>query len=178
MQTISWKEYFIVVGLGVLFYYGWWLVRYYPGLPVGRPGAAGRGDRHAGETEKIKEMEETKEVMGTPETEAKEMRAPEENGGKQLELPLPAVIERPLFLPEVAARLIEEVMRLTDRAIREQIVEGELTYMLQRLLGSEPYRRLRGTDYEEKMNALLAQELERYGSVRPDAEVVKGLWRG
>lgn len=176
LQTISWKEYFIVIGLGVLFYYGWWLVRYYPGLSKGRPGAAGPDNARPRATVKAVVREEVggrKNMKEGPET-----GIPNEPAGKQSELPLPAPIERPVFLPEVAARLIDEIMLLIDRARREKIVEGELIYLLQRLLGSEPYRRLPGTVYEEKMNALLAHELERYGSVRPDAEVLKGLWRG
>ena len=42
LHAISWKEFFITVGLSVVLYYGWWLIRFYPGLRAGRPGAAGR----------------------------------------------------------------------------------------------------------------------------------------
>jgi hypothetical protein len=173
LQAISWKEYFILVGLGVGFYYGWWLVRYYPGLSAGRPGVAGQKD---GRAQEAGNAGAGKEVVGAAPVMVAEKE--EEGAARQLELPLPAVIEKPVFLPEVAARLIEEVVRLFGKAKMEGIVEGELIYMLQRLLAKEPNKKLRGTPYEEKMNALLARELERYGSVRPDAEVVKGLWCG
>jgi hypothetical protein len=43
LHAISWKEYFTLMGLGLLVYYGWWLVRFYPGLRLGRTDKAGRG---------------------------------------------------------------------------------------------------------------------------------------
>ena len=184
----------MTAGIGV--YYGWWVVRYYPGLSAGRTGLPGRteqekagrkdGDGKDGHGQEeagtgigqARPVDETsgKKMMGSDKVAG--MREEEGGPGKQLALPLPAVIEKPVFLPEVAGRLIGEVVRMIEKAKREGIVEGELIYMLQRLLAKEPNRRLRETAYEEKINALLSKELERYGSVRPDAEVVKGLWRG
>lgn len=41
LQTISWKEYLMTVGLVLAVYYGWWVLRYYPGLRKGRD--RGRG---------------------------------------------------------------------------------------------------------------------------------------
>ena len=28
LQTISWKEFLVTVGLGLAVYYGWWMLRY------------------------------------------------------------------------------------------------------------------------------------------------------
>jgi hypothetical protein len=44
-HTISWGEYFTVMGLGFTVYYSWWLVRYYPTLRMGRKGKAAREGR-------------------------------------------------------------------------------------------------------------------------------------
>src|SRR5580692_3946468 len=41
-HTISWGEYFTVMGLGLGLYYGWWLIRFYPRLRTGRKDQAGR----------------------------------------------------------------------------------------------------------------------------------------
>jgi hypothetical protein len=41
-HTISWGEYFRVMGLGFTLYYSWWLVRFYPGLRIARKDKAGR----------------------------------------------------------------------------------------------------------------------------------------
>jgi hypothetical protein len=43
LHAISWEEYFTLMGLGLVVYYGWWLVRYYPGLKIGGRGKADRG---------------------------------------------------------------------------------------------------------------------------------------
>jgi hypothetical protein len=46
LQTISWGEYLITIGLGLGFYYGWWLVRYYSGMRrQGKAGGSADKDR-------------------------------------------------------------------------------------------------------------------------------------
>lgn len=170
LQAISWKEYIILIVLGLVFYYGWWLVRYYPGLSKSRAGTGGlKGDPL---------VEETKDMVKRDVRQEAAVAIEEDTGSKQLELPLPVVIDRPVFLPEVAGRLMEELRGIFGKAKEERIVEGDLIYMLQRVLRKEVNKQLRGTAYEEKINALMARELERYGSVRPDAEVLKGFWCG
>ena len=43
LHAISWKEYFTLVVIGLLVYYGWWLVRFFPSLKLGGAGKADRG---------------------------------------------------------------------------------------------------------------------------------------
>src|SRR6185437_3510303 len=106
LEAVSWKEYLIVTGLGVGLYYSWWLVRYYPGLSKGRPGAAGfmgAGRRVPGKDGVQEEMAEGGGVGGRKDEgrrdEDGKKEAPEasiaaagetamEDNSKQLELPL------------------------------------------------------------------------------------------
>jgi hypothetical protein len=58
------------------------------------------------------------------------------------------------------------------------MVEAELIFAFQRLLSQEPYGRIRGTSFEEKINAAIVRELERQGSIHFDAAVLRALWLG
>ena len=98
--------------------------------------------------------------------------------GEQLELPLPAVITKLVFLPGIAANLGEELHKLLNQCGEELMSEKELTDRLRQLLGNAPYDKLNGSPFQEKIDALIGRELEKYGSIRFDPEVIRGLWQG
>jgi hypothetical protein len=58
LHAISWKEYFTLMGLGLLVYYGWWLVRFYPGLRIGSADKAARVTPVLPEAPKVVRTEE------------------------------------------------------------------------------------------------------------------------
>lgn len=89
---------------------------------------------------------------------------------------LPAVPERPVLLPLIAGDLTNEVIGLVEKAAESGMVEGELIFSFQRLLTSEPYCRLKGTTFEQRINALIVRELEVHGPMPFDVEQVSGWW--
>jgi len=91
LHMISWKEYFTLMGLLVVLYYGWLLVRYYPGLKIGRKGKADRGRQVLPDFVKLKAAGGTGVAAGAGEVIGKPDQAmPAGKQGTQLELPMSA----------------------------------------------------------------------------------------
>jgi hypothetical protein len=151
--------YFIMVGFGVGLYYGWWLFRFYPGLRMGRPGAAGK--RGMGDKGRMRTKDKGMEAAGEKEAAGKE-----------------AGVKEAVFLPAVAGELMQKIGVLFKKAKKEEMEEGELLTGLRRLMGDEGYKVLRGTPFEEKVNAMVVRDLENFGSVHAVAEVVGEMWKG
>ncbi|HEX3935853.1 MAG TPA: hypothetical protein VHW43_14325, partial [Puia sp.] len=79
-------------------------------------------------------------------------------------------------LPVVAGNLRNDILRLMDKVRPAEAVEAELLELLRGLLAVDPYPILKGKGFQEEINALIVREMERYGSIRVDPEVVSGLW--
>lgn len=190
LQTISWKEYFITIGLGTVLYYGWWLVRYYSGWQGrGRKAAGGRvdGGSKAGAAAEegamgvVAEVGQTAAIavavtaMPVVETEPSVEQAAVLVA--QQELPFPAVVvEQPVFLPVVAGNLRNDILRLMDKVGPAEVGEADLLELVRGLLETDPYPILKGTGFQEEINALIVREMDRYGSISVDPEVVRELW--
>lgn len=221
LHMISWKEYFTLMGLGLVLYYGWLLVRYYPGLTIPGRGKAGQGRQLLPDFVSLKAAvgvaSGAGEVIGKPdqavpagkqETTQLELPLPvpwapgkaaeiggegglrvsSENSkvgvmplpgevGQVDQLPVPALIPKPMFLPELAGDLTNELRRLLERFSEGEMVEGEMLFAVEKLVGRETYCRLKGTLFEEKISVQVVRELEKHGSIHVDAEVVKGWWK-
>jgi hypothetical protein len=168
LQTISWKEYLLLMGGALVLYYGWWLVRYAASLGWGLP------KRDARESDgRLAGLYRLHEEVRTQAKDDKTGPA-----GEGMKEAVPAVIVQPPSLWALAAALMKEVSGLLERALEEKMVEGELIFALQRLLSAYPHRQLRGTDFQEKISDVIVRELEKMGSIRLDAKVVNGLWDG
>jgi hypothetical protein len=177
LHAISWKEYFTLMGLGLGFYYGWWLVRYYRGLKVGARGKADRGQQILPEFAKAERpvTAAAAEAIGKP-----DQAIPAEPQGKTQEtLPMPVapVTDGGAFLPMLAGELSAELQRLMKKACEERMVEGELVFAIGQLLNRPPYNRLKGTHLEGKIGAQIVRELVAYGSIHYDTENVKSWWK-
>ena len=235
-HTISWGEYFTVMGLGFGLYYGWWLVRFYPGLRMGRKGKAAREKAAVGKevTTPVEKVLPVKSGMqaelagqlakgNLPGNNGNQAGAwvdgqDAENSGMQaaptlvetvgmtanevtaaageaigkpdqavaatgpatqqmeLPLPVPAVVQRPVFLPMIMGDLVQEVWRLVEAAADEGMKEEELVAAFRRLLGGAPYNKLRGTLFEGKIVEQIVRELEKHGLIAVDAMVVSEWW--
>ena len=195
LHAISWKEYFTLVGLGLLVYYGWWLVRFYPTLRFGGVGKAAQGRQvlpeapvvvKGGEGAKTGEAGKTVAaaaggVIGEPDQAGAAVSSPSNRlptvaAAESEKLPVPAVITKPLLLPVLAGDLRNEVQALVLRASETNMVEGELVFAFHQLLTKEPYNRLRGTHFEKKISEQIVSDLERHGPVRVDVVAVSGWW--
>ena len=155
LQSISWNEYMITVGLGIGVYYGWWMVRYYPGWRRVRQGLPVRN--------RIPEEGRIKIMV-------------DEADSAVQELPFPAVVEKTPFPPVIEANLKTMIVQLMETARAKQYSEQKVLALLRQLLTSDPYPKLKGTGFQEKVNALIFREMGRYGSIQLDPEVVNGLW--
>jgi hypothetical protein len=169
MQAITWKEFFTLMGLGLLCYYGWLLVRYFPGgiranlVAGGRAKGKGLVFKGSGPEEE----QENEQVVDEEQAE-----------GTQLELPLPAPLpeRREKGLKEWAEELSREINALVENAGKEKMPEGEVRYALQRLLDKEHFRPLKGSLFEETINSIIRVGLADHCSIHLDATELKGLW--
>ena len=181
------------MGLGLLVYYGWWLVRFYPSIKIGGAGKAGQGRQvlpeaakvgKAGEAGKAVPAVVAAEVIGKPgqagaaeSSPSIELPVVEPTGAAtQEELPFPAVVPKPVFLPELAGNLRNEIQALVLKASETGMVEGELLFAFHQLLTREPFNRLKGTAFEKKISEQIVSDLEKHGPVRVDVAVVSGWW--
>lgn len=167
LQTISWTAYFITIGLGTALYYGWWLIHYYPGWqkrqpdpPEGKPAEKGTA------VEKADHLENT--VIGAVITSK-----PQETEPPQPELPFP----HPAFLAAIAANCKNDLLRIFEKASMARPSETEWMELLNSLLTADPYPKLKGTIFQENIDALIVRELARYGSIHPTPEAVRELWK-
>ncbi len=194
LHAISWKEYFTLMGLGLLVYYGWWLVRFYPSMKIGGAGKAGQGRPvlseavklgKAGEAGKAVPAVVAADVIGKPgqagaaeSSPSNELPVVESTGAaKQEELPFPADVPKPVFLPQLAGDLRNEIQALVLKVSETGMVEGELVFAFHQLLTGERYNRLKGTAFEKKISEQIVSDLEKHGPVRVDVEVVTGWWK-
>lgn len=201
---ISWKEYWTGMGLGLLFYYGWLLVKYFPAL---WPGSRAKGMPKGFVFEEFKEGERPAPGMKEERVEERPLVPVEERPmgpaaeksesvkstmpppplSSQLELPLPPEkpreklterpMERPVNLQPVAEALISEVKGLIGKAAENKVVEGELMFWLQMLLDQEGYRVLGGSYFEESINEIIGSELANKCSIHLGAVELSGLWK-
>jgi len=175
LQTISWNEFLIITGLGAGVYYGWWTVRYYPGWRRRRQAPPVR-DRIP-EEGRIKMMVERKAavmengITGVPAAADRQVAE-----SVLQELPFPAVIEKTPFPPVIEANLKTLIVKFMETAHAKQYSEQKVLALLRELLSRDPYPRLKGTGFQEKVSGLIVGEMGRYGSIQPDPEVVNGLW--
>jgi len=189
LESISWKEYWMLVVGAVAFYYGWWAIKYRGGLARrGRKAKASAADNRltmlyaelsadgmkvaAARTEPGKEVHIIKEEPV--------MQAAAVVDGLQEPVSVPAVVEPESgdFLSVVAAALLKKVAVLLERAAREGMDEEGLAAELGELMRQGPYCRLKGTDYQEKVSDEIVRVLTSFGSIALDAERVRGLWDG
>lgn len=178
LHTISWGEYFTVMGLGFLLYYGWWLVRFYPTLRWVMPAWLKKLTKKVlgakVETTAVGIIGVAGEVIGKPDqaVPAQEQATQQE----ELPLPVPAVIQKPVLMPVLALDLANEVRRLMDSVSDGQLAKPELVSILQRLLSTEPYCTLHGTAFESRIVEQIVGELEKHGLIAVDAMTVSGWW--
>jgi hypothetical protein len=180
LHTISWGEFFTIIGMVYGLYYGWWLIRYYPtlrwsrkGKPAGNNG--GRAAATAGTTEGITAKAAAEEVIQKPDQAV--AATGQATQTTELPLPMPAVIRKPVFLPPmVMADLMNEVRQLMEHAPGQGMAEPELVAALQHLINREPYPKLQGTVYEARIVEHIVLELQRHGPIAVDAMTVKGWW--
>ena len=194
----------MLVAGAVALYYGWWAIKYRAGLGWGQrkakaPAADDRltklyaelsadGMKMAGvRTGPGQEanMEAMVAAGGVPDAATSESREavmllPAVTGELQETMPVTMVIEPEGgdFLPVVATGLLKRVAALVERAAREEIQEEELAAGLGELMRQGPYCRLKGTIYQGKVTDEIVQALTSLGSIRLDAERVRGLWDG
>ena len=188
LQQISWREYFIWLGLGTVVYYVWWLVRFFPGLSSGRPGEAslkeGKRTRvqparpDAAEIEDVPSTVTNAPAVSTAaDLEPAKTTQPIIMPQPQRALPAPLPSQSPVFLSQLAGDLALAIKHLVERQSSAEAPDAEFMDRLKRLLTTDPFKKLRSTHYEEKINALLLREWERYGSVPGDPAVITGLWQ-
>jgi hypothetical protein len=166
LQQISWSEYFIFLGLGTVVYYGWWLVRYFPGLPSRRPGAASLP--YTPPKNPLPPQLSSSKNQATPATVAETIPPIV----SEHTLPPPSS-EKPLLLPQLAAGLTTAITALFQKPLSE----AEILEALHHLLTSDPHRKLKSTPYEEKINALLMRDVQKYSSASLDPAAITGLWQ-
>jgi hypothetical protein len=189
LHAISWNEYFIVMGLCLVVYYGWWLVRYYSGLKLGQWPRADRKDLAIPDAKADKsplnEMEaegqptiesagETAEAIGEPDQAVPVER--QDIIEKELPPSELGATDQAVLLAKLATELMEKLSELMSEAQVQKKSAGQLIQDLRRLLGREPYCKLRGTPFEEKIGQWIGQEWSKEGAAAPDADVLKGLW--
>jgi hypothetical protein len=197
-QAISWKEYWLMMGVSLVIYYGWWIVKY--GGSLGWRWMKAKVQPSGGRlatlivepvSEKTKaEDATTKAVTRSEETRSKEAgSAPEgsisepgpEGSGLSAETDGagPGSEAGPqLFLPMLAGELMKKVTALVERALAEKMGEAEIQDGLRGLLGEAPYCRLRGTAFREKVTEDIVRVMKSLGSMEIDVGVVSGLWDG
>ena len=187
----------MLVAGAVALYYGWWAIKYRAGLGWGQrkakaPVADDRltklytelsadGMKVAGARTEPGKGEDIKVVPAVPGGSREVvMLLPAAANGLQEQALVPAVVEPEGgdFLPVVAAGLLKRVAALVERAAREEMGEGELAAVLGELMRQGPYCRLKGTNYQGKVSDEIVQALTSLGSIRLDAERVRGLWDG
>jgi hypothetical protein len=205
LQTISWKDYFITIGLGTVLYYGWWLIRYYPGWQIRQPdppegktaerdavtekagpiektvtGAVGTNklqeQQPAGLTQAPQQLRAGQERTLLSPQPAEPSQPPQPAEPPQPELPFPAGTERPVFLPAIAANCKNDLLRLLEKAWMANATEEECLDLLRYLLTADPYSKLKGTIFQENIDVLIVRELNRHGSILPDPEMIQKLW--
>jgi hypothetical protein len=181
LKTISWSEYFTIMAVFYGLYFGWWLLKYYPGLKgmklpaLGqkRSGIAeGKEPRTAGSENPTNEG--PVEKAGGP-GEDFPVRQPE--GGENISYPLPVPFMADLAQQqEWATKLVIEVVGQAEKAVKEQWPVERLAGPFRELLAKEPYCRLRGTHFQVKIVQRIVQELTKGGTIPIDAERVSTWW--
>ena len=210
---ISWKEYWTLMSLGLVFYYGWLLFKYFPTLRL-RGNDTGKGSRKDFIVEEFKTIKkrvpdvtgQPKEVvsMNTVESE-KEMESkevllhravaqgqpapeikPQPDGlvtspGKETPLPspqleLPEPVGKSENMGPLAENLAKEIKELIRKAAENKVGEGQVIFSLQKVLGKEEYKELKGSFFETGISEMIGSMLVRECSIHLDAAMLQGLW--
>jgi hypothetical protein len=197
LHGTSWKEFFTVMGLALLIYYGLLLLRYFPGWIGSNAGAGGMGRAIKGRAaDALRARDAARRMVATedPGVQAADQRGEamdelvmgdqagddgaqatgQQVAGSHLALPLPEV--KRAALPELANHLSREILALVEQAAMEKKERGEIIYALQLLLDKEIYRPVKASLFREKISQGIGSMVERYCSIRLDAEEVRGLW--
>jgi hypothetical protein len=206
LQTISWKDYFITIGLGTALYYGWWLIRYYPGWqkrqpdpPEGKPAEKAPAENRLALEEKTVigavatsnsqeqqqadqlQTPQTPQPQNTEESQGPQSRQPDPPQGPQPQQPAPPQPElpfpHPAFLATTAANCKNDLLRIFEKASMAKPSEREWVELLRSVLTADPYPKLSGTIFQENIDALIVREMARYGSIHLTPEVVRELWK-
>jgi len=179
LQTISWKDYSITIGLLTGLYYGWWLIRYYPSwqkrtstAPQGKSAQTDKPAVAITEPQKSPQAEPPQLPRQPVQAESLQAEKPAE-AKPQPELPFP---KEATFLATIEAHCKNDVLRVLEKASMAGVAESELLELLHSLLTSGPYPKLKGTILQENVDAIIGRELERYGSIHPALEVIRKLW--
>lgn len=193
LQTITWKDYSITVGLLTGLYYGWWLIRYYPGWPkptsLASEGKTTQRDEPAvgvaepRETQKVEQTQLPQQFVqveppqpAQPRVQPPAQAEQPQPEAPQPELPFPGEPAHTAFLATIEANCKNDVLRIVEKASMAGVAEAELLELLHGVLTADPYPTLKGTIHRENVDALVGRELERYGSIRPAPEVIRKLW--
>src|ERR1700760_2084824 len=123
LQAISWKDYLTTMGLGLVIYYAWWMIRYYPGWKASRRGmneAAPETDVKAvGGDEKVPPVKMGGEIV---QMEVKKVKEERDNGMIEDAAVSPAVVGQPVFLPGIAAQFLSKIRTLPKEMDHPQII--------------------------------------------------------
>lgn len=181
LQAISWKDFSITLGLLTALYYGWWVIRYYPGWQKpasdAPEGKTAQKDKPAVAITQPQEPENAEQQLPEPPQAGQaEPPQPRQPDPPQPELPFPVATAAAAFLATIEANCRNDVLRILEKASMAGVQEPELLGLLQSLLTSDPYPKLKGTILQENVEALIGRELERYGSIHPAPEVIRKLW--
>lgn len=196
MHAFSWKEFFALMALGLLGYYIWLLIRYFPYPFKQKMEEEGSGKKafgypaKAGEENKVSALpaegpsgqREIPSEMKAPQVAGDQrpalgVRAAREDGqesGKEADVP--PVEEESTPIGELAKALCGEIDALILQADAAKKPRGELIYALQQLLDKEVYEPMRGGFFRAKINEHIVMRLERHSSIHLDAEELSGLW--
>jgi hypothetical protein len=192
LKMISWSEYFTIMAVFYGLYFGWWLLKYYypklKGIKIQAFGHKRSGTADSKEP-RTAGSEKTPNESPVAVTEAKGVQQ-EKAGGPGEDFPVsqpegPGNISYPLPVPfmadlaqqqEWATKLAIEVVRLAEKAVKEQWPVENLAGPFRELLAKEPFCRLRGTHFQVKIVQRIVQELTKGGSIQVDAKSVSGWW--
>jgi hypothetical protein len=191
LKMISWSEYFTIMTVFYGLYFGWWLLKYYPGLKGIKLPAPGQKRSGIADSKEPRSAGSEKTPGGSPVavTEAKGVQQ-EKAGGPGEDFPVSRQegtgdVQYPLPVPFMAdlaqqqewtTKLIIEVVRLAENAVKEQWPVENLAGPLRELLAKEPFCRLRGTHFQVKIVQRIVEVLTKGGTIPVDAESVSKWW--
>lgn len=178
--------------LGTVFYYGWWLRRYYPSwrqrTPDASEGKPAQKDKPVvvdtaprepkkAEQPQLPQQPIQKEPLQVQQAEPPQPLRADTPQSKQTEEPHPELpFPRLPFPATIEANCKNDVLRMLEKASMAGLKEEEVLELLHSLLTTDPYPTLKGTIHQENVDALIGRELERYGSIHPAPEVIRKLW--
>ena len=183
LQMISWADYIKWVAFGLVVYYGYVGMKFFP-KELSRLRLGGRQRKGVDPEEEWEEELEEVEGAGPAKPSADgqgqrslfDDRPGKEGGTGAASAQLPAPGQEEPRLVSIAHALSAEIKKLVEKAAADKTVKGELIFALQGLLNSEPYRVLKGGPFKEGINNHVRVEAEMKCSIHLDAEELNGLW--